>query len=90
MTFARLFRCGSEYKLGVLTGKTTEKDRQEQSSTIRVRPLVFVRMNIDKVHFLETFGSNHIHGVEGDLKGGLEALAGLLEIEFIDYDRERQ
>jgi len=86
MTFARLFRCGSQYKLGVLTGTTTEKAREEQSATIRVRPLIFVKMNIDKTQFLRTFGSNHIHGVEGDLKTELKELAALLNIEFIDYD----
>ncbi|RKX36203.1 MAG: hypothetical protein DRP71_00630 [Verrucomicrobia bacterium] len=86
MTFARLFRTKSQYTLGVLTGNTVEKDRAKQSPTIQVRPLIFVDMNIDKEQFLSSFGSNHIHAVEGDLKSELKAFAELLEIEFIDYD----
>ncbi len=86
MTFARLFRRESKYTLGVLTGTTVEKAREKQSPTIRVRPLIFVEMNVDKKRFLGTFGSNHIHGVEGDLKGELESFANLMGINFIDYD----
>ena len=86
MTFARLFRKGSDYTLGVLTGQTVEKDRRSQSPTIQSRPLIFVSMNIDKENFLETFGSNHILAVEGNLKQELESLAGLLKIGYTDYD----
>ena len=86
MTFARLFRKGDAYTLGVLTGKTVEKDRESQSPTIQTRPLIFVSMNIDKDNFLEPFGSNHILAVEGSLKRELESLAALLKIGFTDYD----
>jgi len=86
MTFARLFRKGARYHLGVFTGTTTEKDRERQSPTIRTRPLVFVQMHLDKTHFLETFGSNHVLAVEGDLKPELEMLASLLGIGHTDYD----
>lgn len=86
MTFARLFRRNGRYVLGVLTGVTEEKDREAQSPTIRVRPLIFLRMSIDKRLFLESFGSNHIHGVEGNLKHDLRCLAEIIGIEFVDYD----
>jgi len=86
MTFARLFRRRSKYTLGVLTGTTMKKAREKQSPTIRVRPLIFVEMNVDKQKFLSNFGSNHIHGVEKDIKGELESFAGLMDIDFVDYD----
>ena len=89
MTFARLFRRESRYALGVLTGKTGMKEREKQSPTIQTRPLIFVEMNIDKELFLSTFGSNHIHGVEGNLKNELKSLSGILGIGYYDYDLMR-
>lgn len=86
MTFARLFRRRSQYTLGVLTGTTVEKARERQSPTIGTRPLIFLEMNVEKDRFLRTFGSNHIHGVEGDFKKELESFASLMSIDFIDYD----
>jgi len=86
MTLARLFRKADKYCLGVLTGNTVHKDRKAQSDTILTRPLIFIDMNIDKKFFLETFGSNHILGVEGDLKAELAEFAGLLGIKYYDYD----
>jgi L-fucose isomerase len=85
MTFARLFRQPNQYTLGVLTGTTVDEEVPEDSP-LRVRPLIFARINIDKKHFLQTFGSNHILAVEGNLKPELELLASLLGIEYIDYD----
>lgn len=86
MTFARLFRQGDGYALGVLTGTTEERDRDAQSPTIRTRPLIFVNMHLDKPRFLQTFGSNHILAVEGHLKDELRAFAGLLGLAYYDYD----
>jgi L-fucose isomerase len=86
MTFARLFRSGDTYTLGVLTGQTMHKDRADQSATIQTRPLIFVEMHIDKLRFLESFGSNHILAVEGALKPELAAFAELMGIRYIDYD----
>jgi len=86
MTFARLFRQRTEYTLGVLTGKTVIKDRKQQSATIQVRPLIFANININKRAFLETFGANHIHAVEGNIKSELKALSDMLNINYIDYD----
>ena len=86
MTFARFFRREGKYALGVLSGVTEIKDRAAQSATIQTRPLIFLRMNIDKNRFLETFGSNHIHGIEGDFKRELRSFAEILGIDFFDYD----
>ena len=86
MTFARLFRRKERYVLGALTGTTAFKEREAQGPTIQTRPLIFVEMNIDKRRFLNTFGSNHIHGVEGNLKNELSSLSEILGIEYIDYD----
>ena len=88
MTFARLYRQGGRYELAVLTGTTVEKDRGLQSATIRVRPLIFLEMNIDKQRFLQSFGSNHIHAVRGDLKQELAMFARLCDIGFVDHDLE--
>lgn len=85
MTFARLFHQPDKYILGVLTG-TTISEKVPDSSPLRVRPLIFARINIDKKYFLQTFGSNHILAVEGNLKPELKLLAPLLGIEYIDYD----
>ncbi len=89
LTLARLFRRKSRYALGVLTGVTEVKDRVAQPATIQTRPLIFLRMNIDKKLFLETFGANHIHAVEGSLKDELKSFAEILDIDFFDYDIDR-
>ncbi len=86
MTFARFFRKKDRYFLGVLTGTTMKKDLRTQSETIRIRPLLFAKINIDKNHFMETFGSNHILAVPGNYKGELGELCKLLDIHFLDYD----
>jgi L-fucose/D-arabinose isomerase len=86
MTFARLFRRADRYVLGFLTGKTVMKDRAAQSATIQTRPLIFVSMNVDKTRLMQSFGSNHIHGIQGNYKRELKAFAELLGLESIDYD----
>jgi L-fucose isomerase len=88
MTFARLFHQKDGYSLGVMTG-TTEAKTVAEDSALRVRPLIFARIDIDKIRFLETFGSNHLLAVEGHLKDELSMLADLLEIKYIDYDHAR-
>jgi len=85
MTFARFFRHPDRYALGVITGKTVLEPLPEQSP-LWVRPIIFAQVQIDKARFLQTFGSNHILAVEGNLKAELHALADLLNIEFFDYD----
>jgi L-fucose isomerase len=87
MTFARLSRRESRYALGVFTGTTTMKDRNAQGATIRVRPLIFVDVDIDRRSFLSSYGSNHVHAVEGDVKEELRMLSWLYDIAFVDYDR---
>ncbi len=86
MTFARLFRQQDRYALGVITGKTVQEQLPPQSPLL-VRPLIFAQVQIDKTRFLQTFGSNHILAVEGNLKAELQHLTNLLNIEFYDYDR---
>jgi len=87
MTFARLFRRESAYILGVMSGRTVTRDRQCQAATIQTRPLIFAELHIDKPLFLQTFGSNHIHGVVGKFKGELATFARLAGIQLIDYDK---
>lgn len=84
-TFARLFRSGSDYTLGIFTGTTSPDRRAAQSEAIQKRPLMFVDMHIDKRHFLSTFGSNHIHAVPGDITPELRVLSSLLGINCVDY-----
>jgi hypothetical protein len=86
MTFARLFRRKDKYIMGVLSGTSVFKKREEFGETIQTRPLIFVDMKIDKKLFLKTFGSNHILAVEGIVKAELEEFCRMSDIEFYDYD----
>lgn len=88
MTCMRLFRIRDRYALGLLTGVTFERSYDQISPNLHTRPLIFLKTNLNKQLFLETFGSNHILAVRGYYKDELRAFADLLGLSFYDYDLE--
>ncbi len=86
LTCMRIFRIKDGYALGVVTGVTFEKGYDQISPNLHTRPLIFLKVKLDKRFFLDTFGSNHILAVRGFYKNELKAFAELLGIPFYDYD----
>ncbi|OEV04942.1 L-fucose/L-arabinose isomerase family protein [Streptomyces oceani] len=86
MTFARLTRQDSEYRMHVMRGgfrtydEATNKQMMEASSWMW--PHAFASLNCTAEEFLSRFGSNHIHAVPGDYVAELRAVCRQLGIRY--------
>lgn len=90
MTFARLSRQESRYRLQLTKGafvqydEATNEDLMHQSTY--VWPHAFTRLDASADTFLARFGANHIHAVPGDVVAELEAVCRLLDIDIDRLD----
>jgi len=86
VTLARLCRKGDRYWMGVVTGESEHRDRNEVSESLAPRPLLLARIRIDKRSFLGSFRSNHILAVRGNYARELAEFCKLLGIEYQTFD----
>lgn len=83
-TYMRLTHRGSRYRMVFFTGKPLKMDREKfmQRAANPYRPTSFVSHHVDLTKFMEVYGSNHIHVVEGDYTRDLEEFCKLKNIEY--------
>jgi L-fucose/D-arabinose isomerase len=86
MTFARLTRNDSRYRMHVLRGSferfdTDTNERLMRASTY-VWPHAFARLDTPAQELLSRYGSNHIHAVPGDHVETLRAVCALLDVDY--------
>jgi L-fucose/D-arabinose isomerase len=86
MTFARLTRCDTRYRLHVLRGRFEQYDRETNERLMRAStyewPHAFATFDADVDEVLGRYSSNHIHAVPGDHVQELKVVCDLLEIEY--------
>lgn len=88
MTFARLTRNNSRYRMHLLHGEFVEFDdatteRLARQSTFEW-PHAFARFDAPAEEFLARFSANHIHAVPGDYTAELRNVCDYLDID-VDY-----
>lgn len=84
-TYMRLFRRNEKYYMGMFTGATEKRPREELKAYSPYRPTSFVRHNLNVEQFMETFCSNHLHCVRGDHIKALIEFCTLTDIEYYVY-----
>lgn len=86
MTFARLTRCDTRYRLHVLRGRFEQYDRETNERLMRAStyewPHAFATFDAEVDEVLGRYSSNHIHAVPGDHVQELKVVCDLLEIEY--------
>ncbi len=80
VTLARLWRNAGTYWMAVVGGQTLEGSPQELQGAGWPFPYAFVRSRINSSEFLETFGSNHIHVVAGNVVREIETFCDMVGI----------
>ncbi len=87
-TFARLTHAGGRYRMHLLGGSAErfgdEEDLALAEQTTRTWPHMFARLDPTPEAFLETYASNHIHAVPGDVRAELRGVCALLDIDCIE------
>jgi L-fucose isomerase len=87
-TFARLTHENGRYRMHLLTGSAERYEDAENEAlaeqTTRAWPHMFARFDPTPEAFLETYASNHIHGVPGDRRAELRGVCALLGVECIE------
>jgi L-fucose isomerase len=91
VTLARLTRKAGRYRMQ-LTRADLERYDDATNETLMRRstftwPHAFARLDAPAETFLSRFGSNHIHGVPGDVRPELRAVCRLLDIDVDELDR---
>ena len=84
-TFMRLFRIDGEYYMGIFSGETEKRDREELKKYSPYRPTAFVRHKLDVSYFMETFCSNHLHCVQGNYVQDLIEFCKIMKIKYYVY-----
>jgi L-fucose/D-arabinose isomerase len=86
MTFARLTRHDSRYRMHVLRGSFERFDGDTNERLMRastyVWPHAFARLDTPAQELLSRYGSNHIHAVPGDHVETLRAVCTLLDVDY--------
>ena len=85
VTLARLCRKKGNYWMAILKGSIIKKPRTELKKTTWSFPHAFVQGNFDKKEFMDTYGSNHIHGAVGDCVNKLVDFCRLLSLDYKVY-----
>ena len=87
-TFARLTRNDGHYRMHVLGGTAERYDDAENEAlaeqTTRTWPHMFARLDPTPNAFLDSYASNHIHGVPGDRRAELRSVCDWLDIDLIE------
>lgn len=86
LTVARLCRRDGQYWMGIFTGESIEKDREELRKTTWSYPHVFLKTELDFEDFTATFSSNHAHAVEGEYTQELINFCQMLGIPYRLYN----
>jgi L-fucose isomerase len=86
MTFARLTRRDSRYRLHVLRGRFEQFDQETNERLMRAStyewPHAFASLDASSSDILARYSSNHIHAVPGDYVDELKLVCELLDVEF--------
>lgn len=85
VTLARLCRRNGQYWMAIFKGSIINKPREELKKTTWSFPHVFIKVDLDKGKFLDTYGSNHIHLGVGDLVGKLAEFCKMLSLDYKIY-----
>lgn len=93
-TLARLFRRSGRYHMAIVPAEMVEPSREELEAFVAARgphqlPTAFVKLQVGFGRLVETLGSNHISGVDGDFVPELEHLCRLLDIVPLLLDDQR-
>ena len=93
LTFARLTRLDSRYRMQVLRGRFERYDAEENERLMRQStfewPHAFTRFEADADEILGRYGSNHIHAIPGDHVEALRNVCRLLDIDFDGFGGNR-
>jgi L-fucose/D-arabinose isomerase len=87
-TFARLTHANGGYRMHLLGGSAERYGDAENEAlagqTTRAWPHMFARFDPTPEAFLDSYASNHIHGVPGDRRAELRSVCALLDIDCIE------
>lgn len=90
MTFARLSRKSSRYRMQVSRGSFetfgADVDEELMRQSTYHWPHAFTRFDAAAATILSRFGANHIHAVPGDLTAELEAVCLMLDVDLDRLD----
>lgn len=86
VTLARLMRKKGKYWMAIISGKFVPNPKDEVEGVINVFPHAFLKSDLDCNEFINTYGSNHIHAVQGDIKTELIEFCRMLNIEYKIYN----
>ncbi|MBA0052577.1 fucose isomerase [Streptomyces sp. AJS327] len=93
MTFARLTRADSAYRMHVTRGSLTQYDSETNERMMRAStwewPHAFAELDCSADEFLSRFGSNHLHAVPGDHVEALRAVCSQLDIAYDGFGGAR-
>lgn len=85
-TLARLTRSDGRYRLQVVRARLEDYGSETNEALARQStfewPHAFARMEAPASEFLSRFGSNHIHGVPGDVVPELREASRMLDVKF--------
>ena len=85
VSLMRLCRKDREYIMHFLLGEVISVNEEELNRTTSVFPQAFVKSKVG-MEFIESFGSNHIHMVNGDYIQDLIYFCKLLNIKYCLWD----
>lgn len=80
ITLARLTRLNGVYRMDVIEGDIEEPLNDELAHVTKEFPKALVQARVTK-EFLESFGSNHMHGVRGHFAKEIKTFCELIGIE---------
>jgi L-fucose isomerase len=83
LTFARLSRSASGYRMVIGYGQTEEHAITDVRGASPHWPHAFVRMELSPKELVEKMEANHLHAVAGDWRNELQRLCKILDIEAV-------
>ncbi len=83
LTFARLSRSSSGYRMVIAYGQAVEHDIREVKGACPNWPHAFVRMDVPVDELVQKLEANHLHAVAGDYRAELVKLCKILNIEAV-------
>jgi L-fucose/D-arabinose isomerase len=90
MTLARLTRKAGRYRLQLTRAELERYDDATNEALMRrssfTWPHAFARLDAPVETFLSRYGSNHIHGVPGDVRQELRVVCRFLDIDLDEMD----
>jgi L-fucose isomerase len=84
-TLSRLMSRKGKYWMAIAGGELVQRPKGRLEGMIKPFPYAFVRTGLDPDRFLETYGSNHIHIVAGDVKAEMIDFCKMLNLDYEIY-----